>query len=355
MKPYSQIVEDTGIPQSTLERYIKELNDSGFIERRQALYSRTNETGAFEIKKGTYIYITEQLLGLLKPSENTPKNDSLSQNKDIHNEEDTSPKGNCSEKNNKNPTCSNLEKNEGNDPVKMRGIYIRDLYYSFNNNIKLKQLVKSVDKTTLDRLINQYATIQMFVNTEIKEEISEEIKKLLLGTFFNLTFEHKKQFSSPGQVAAEYLFSLINTEFCLPSMQDFKHRNNSLSKIMRSNNWRTPKGFYNHFYLGQNFKDKQDIREKQWQETKERELNQSNEFLKDDRLTHIEELMFKKSTLIEELTKSIHEQTTRENIAFIREQIQKAQEELECLWHQQSVIEQELEQQDNAQKIKRCA
>ena len=47
MKPYSQIVEDTGIPKSTLERYIKELADAGFIERRQALYSRTVWQGTF--------------------------------------------------------------------------------------------------------------------------------------------------------------------------------------------------------------------------------------------------------------------------------------------------------------------
>ncbi|WP_242602794.1 helix-turn-helix domain-containing protein, partial [Legionella quinlivanii] len=49
MKPYAQIVEDTGIPKSTLERYIKELHEEGFIERRQALYSRTRDQGGFEV------------------------------------------------------------------------------------------------------------------------------------------------------------------------------------------------------------------------------------------------------------------------------------------------------------------
>src|SRR5690606_25118062 len=68
MKPYAEIVEDTGIPKSTLERYIKELVEEGFIERRQALYSRTKEQGGFEVKKGNYIHITDKLLTLIKPS-----------------------------------------------------------------------------------------------------------------------------------------------------------------------------------------------------------------------------------------------------------------------------------------------
>ena len=31
MKPYAEIVEDTGIPKSTLERYIKELDEEGLL------------------------------------------------------------------------------------------------------------------------------------------------------------------------------------------------------------------------------------------------------------------------------------------------------------------------------------
>lgn len=354
MKPYSQIVADTGIPQSTLERYIKELNESGFIERRQALYSRTNENGVFEIKKGSYIHITEKLLSLLKPLEKDIPN----QNKDINNDSNTYRNDNHTEIDNKESNCSYSEKNEGIDSLKMRGLYIRDLYSYFSNNIKFKQLTDSVDKPTLERLIKQFDLIQQLFISEIKEEIPEEVKKLVLGTFFNLTFEHKKQLSVPNQVAAEYLFALLNKEFYLPNVSDFKHRNDILSKIIRKNNWRTPKGFYKHFYLGQNFKDKHELREKQWQQEKNNEFNQPydiNYINKNEKLAEVEEQLVEKSTLLDELMQSIYQQSSEEIIFKIREKIKTLRRELENLWHQQVIIEKEIELQHNLNTIKLCS
>lgn len=358
MKPYSEISSETGIPQSTLQRYIKELNDSGFIERRQALYSKTNENGVFEIKKGAYLYITKQLLDLLKSFESTSNKNLHNQNKYIHNDPKASTEDNPSNKDNENPLCTNFNINERIDPLKMRGLYIRDLYISSNNNIKIKQLIQSVDNPSLNRLISQYQSIEKYVSTEIKEEIPEEIKKLILGTFFNLTFEHKKHFSSPGQIVAEYLFSLINTDFCLPDVLDFKNRNNILAKIMRQNKWRTPKGFYTHFYLGQNFKDKKQLHEQQWQKAKECEINpikSPDSKVINEKLTQIEQQIYEKGALIRELTHSIYQQTNKERISSNQENINKLRNELEYLWGQQSIFEGELERENNFKGIKRCA
>lgn len=358
MKPQTEIVEDTGIGLSTLQSYLKELDEEGFIERRQALYSRTTDNGSFEVKKGCYIHVTEKLLVLINPNQVLPEKEPLLQNKKIHNDSNASPANIPSDGTNNKPICSFLNNNKGIDSLKMRGLYIRDLYSSFNNNIKLKQLMHSVDKPTQDKLIKQFEDIQLFFNSKIKEEISEEVKKLILGTFFNLTFEHKKYFSAPEQVAAEYLFALINTEFYLPTVRDFKHRNDILSKIIRKNNWQTPKGFYTHFYLGQDFKDKQELREQKWLEEKEKEINYAynlNEEQKDERVLQLEAQMLEKSSLIDKLTQRIHQQSSEEEILQIREQIQFMTGELERLWHQQALIEQENEQRHFLCATKICA
>ncbi|HHI9989659.1 TPA: helix-turn-helix domain-containing protein [Legionella pneumophila] len=348
MKPYAEIVEDTGIPKSTLERYIKELHDEGFIERRQALYSRTKEHSGFEVKKGNYIHITDKLLALIKPSEpfsETPPADTT----DIRNDQNDSYQKEPQYQSNTKSECAYFDINEGIDPLKMRGLYISDLYPSFFiNNIIFKKLTQSVDKSTLQRLNQQFETIQNLLYSEIKEEIPDEIKKLVLGTFFNLTFEHRKQFSSPKQLAAEYLFALLNIDFYLPDVACFKHRNNILSKMIRSNQWRTPKGFYKHFYLGQDFKDQQELREEQWKNQKNNEINSINEIIeeqKDERLIQLETEMLEKITLIDELTQSIYHQSSEEMIIKIREQIQLLRKELEHLWHQQALVEQKSEYQ----------
>ncbi|AUH74215.1 helix-turn-helix domain-containing protein [Legionella sainthelensi] len=357
MKPYAQIVEDTGIPKSTLERYIKELHEAGFIERRQALYSRTKEQGGFEVKKGTYIHITKKLLDLLKSSDpvtEQPQADTTYIHKDKHVSYQK-----CNEDQNALISeCNKSDINEGIDPLKMRELYISDNYTSFFiNNIILKKLTCSVDKPTLQRLNQQFETIQNLLYSEIKEEIPDEVKKQVLGTFFNLTFEHKKQFSSPKQLVAEYLFALLNIDFYLPDVACFKHRNNILSKMIRHNQWRTPKGFYKHFYLGQDFKDHEELREERWQNLKNNKINSLNENIaeqKEERLIQLESQMFEKSTLIDELTQSIYHQSSEEIIITLRERIQVLRHELENLWHEQFLIEQEMEQ-SSLNTIRHCA
>ncbi|MFS9378591.1 helix-turn-helix domain-containing protein [Legionella pneumophila] len=358
MKPYTEIVEDTGIPKSTLERYIKELVEEGFIERRQALYSRTKEQGGFEVKKGNYIHITDKLLALIKPSQpvsETPQEDTT----DIHSNHNDYYQQDNQVQDNIEPECNEFDINEGIDPLKMRGLYISDLYGSFSiNNIIFKKLTRSVDKPTRMRLSQQFETIQHLLYSEIKEEIPDEVKKLVLGTFFNLTFEHKKQLSSPKQLTAEYFFALLNREFYLPDVACFKHRNNILSKMIRENRWRTPKGFYKHFYLGQDFKDQQELREERWQKQKNNEMNPNQEIMKeqkDERLTQLEVQMLEKSTLLDTLTQSIYQQSSEEVIVTIRERIQEVRRELEHLWHQQFLMEQECEQQDILNHTKLCA
>jgi len=357
MKPYSQIVLDTGIAETTIQKYMKWFDDEGFIVRRQALYSRTTSDGNFDVKKGAYITITDKFLSLLQPQTNTPTLPPIKETPKIEN--GCSPDDDDVALNNALPLCAEINNNEGIDPLKMRGLYIRDLYtFSLNNNINFKKLSQNVDKPTLTKLTHNFETIHDFLYTDIKEEIPDEVKKLILGTFFNLTFEHRKEFTSPKQLVSEYLFALVNVDYYLQNVTCFKHRNNILSKMIRSNQWKTPKGFYKHFYLGAAFKDKHDLREQRWEEQKNREINYEysfNETPKDERLVRLEGQMLQKGMLIEQFTQSLYEPGSEEQIETIREHIQTLRQELEHLWQEQSQIEQEIERQYLLNSIKHCA
>ncbi|QDQ41194.1 hypothetical protein E3226_011955 (plasmid) [Legionella geestiana] len=336
MKPYRQITEDTGIPQSTLERYIKELADDGFIERRQALYSRTSEEGAFTVKKGNYIHVTDKLIQLLQPSmPEAVHNEPDTTNSDsVHTQPDNSSAPNP---NNKSTGSIFSDSNEGIEPLKTRESYISDLHPSVNNTIIFSKSMQSVDKRTAQRLIRQFESIQNFLFSTIKEEISDEIKKLVAGTFFNLSVVHHQNLSCPEQVVSEYLFALLNTQFYMPAIQCFKHRNNILAKLIRAKNWRTPKGFFKHFYMGQAFK-----------KTQSPEKATSNDHVqsivgnsaKDPRLSKIEELIFEKGSLVSAMTEEILTLTDEELILGKRQQIQALRDELETLWEQQFDLEQ---------------
>lgn len=274
MKPYAEIVSDTGIPKSTLERYIKELTEAGYIVRRQALYSRTSES-SFQVKKGAYIHISDKLLALLKNEQPTIKTQSetllptrISSEKPENSKEESAQVASIP-----SSVCTDSSHFEGIDPLKMRGLYIRDLYtLPLSNTISFKDRFHAVDKSTALRLTQQFESIRKFLLEEIQEEFPLEAKKLVLGTFFNLSFVDQKSLSSPRQLAAEYLYALGNVEFYMPAVKTFAHRNNILAKIIRKESWKTPRGFYKYFYLGSEFKDSASRQKQLFEEKMAREL-----------------------------------------------------------------------------------
>ncbi|MCE3045435.1 hypothetical protein [Legionella sp. 16cNR16C] len=346
MKPYEEIAADTGIPKGTFQRYLKEFSDKGFIERRQALFTRT-ANGAFQVKKGAYINITEKFLSLLKQPGSKSKKVTVKSNSIQSNQFQSNRHAIADENVSR---CSNKSTIEMIEPLNLRGLYISDLYNSFlKNNIIGKNLFSSVDKTTHLRTIKQFEAVQDFLFSDVKEEIPEPVKELVSGTFYNLLVKQSVRISAPKQLAAEYLFALLNSQYYLPKVTCFKHRNNILSKLLRTKQWQTPKGFYNHFYLGDQFKDKQILRETRWQTIKEAEMNPHYELAKDvredSRLTAIEAAICAKAALLDALNKAIIQQSEEESILAMRKKIQDTRKELEALWDKQRAIELELEQQ----------
>ena len=96
------------------------------------------------------------------------------------------------------------------------------------------------------------------VEQHIGERLTETTKNYIKGTMHNLVTQHEIQFSNPEQVFSEIVFSLLNTEKQFPGIQDMHHRMNLIAKLMREKRWCTPKGFYNHWDIGQAFKAKQE-------------------------------------------------------------------------------------------------
>ncbi|WP_238586000.1 helix-turn-helix domain-containing protein [Legionella nautarum] len=357
MKPYKEIAQDTDIPVSTLHRYIKELEEEGFIERRRSKYCRTKKDGEFNSTIGAYINVTDKLLAKLKtepeispaPAVVAPAPVNNSTNDDNRRSEQETPL----EGDKQNQDRFDLKQNERIDSLILRESYIRDLYISSPINTISFGKTCSVDKPTLHRLTQAFDSVQQFLSQEVKEEVPDAIKNLVAGTFFNLIIKSRKEFSSPQQLAAEYLFALLNVDFYLPKISCLRHRNNILSKMIRDNSWRTPKGFYKHFYLGQSFKDKEDLREKRWLREKEKEMKQKAyafETVNDERLQRVEAQMTEKNDLIDELTNSIYQHSDEDVINTIRERIRLHRKELEALWAEQRRIEQEIEAEE-----KRCA
>lgn len=356
MKPYEEIATDTGIPKGTFQRYLKEFSDKGFIERRQALFTRT-ANGEFQVKKGAYINITDKFLSLLQQPISSSKNDTVEDNS--HHSQKSDLKLHF-ETTDKQPSCSKQNTFETIETLKLRRLYISDLYSSsLKNNIIGKNLSSSVDKATRQRTLKQFEAVQDLLFSDVKEEIPEPVKELVSGTFFNLLVKQSVRISAPKQLAAEYLFALLNSQYYLPKVTCFKHRNNILSKLLRTKQWQTPKGFYTHFYLGDQFKDKQILRETRWQTMKEAEMNPHYELAKDvredSRLTAIETAICAKAALLDALNKAIIQQSEEESILIMRQKIQDARKDLETLWDKQRAIELELEQQTMECESLRCA
>lgn len=358
MEEYADLAERFGKSKRTIESYISFFKEEGLIETQLSRYAK-NKNGIFHIQNGAYIKPTTKLLIELQ-SEPTQQNVN---NHPKSNQKETIEKENL----NKSPTsCENLEKNCGFETEKNAVSIYKDLdNNSFSNIIIRKKTNLDVDNSYARRK-HYFQTIQSFFEKEIKEEIPEAIKKLCLGTFNKLLFEHKKEFSE--QVAAEYLFALLNTEYYMPWTNDMVYRNNILAKKLKLNAWRTPKGFYKHFYLGQAFKDKQSLREERDAKNKENEIknihtypiddsdrHSFDEVIQDPRIKAIEDKIEKKVYIIENLKKSIYTQSSEEIVLQIREKISQANQELEILWAEQSLIEETIENECLMHELGICA
>lgn len=77
------------------------------------------------------------------------------------------------------------------------------------------------------------------------------------GMLLNVQKQHGIKLSSPQKVLDEVVFSLSNQEQ-FQNVGTFQHKINIISQLLRSNRWRTPKGFNQYSPEGKRYKEEQD-------------------------------------------------------------------------------------------------
>ena len=156
------------------------------------------------------------------------------------------------------------------------------------------------------------------------------------------------KFSDPDKLFAEVVFS-VTQDLQWKGVDNPLHRINIIAKLLRQKQWNTPKGFYKHWDIGQTFREKQESIKKQWEKQKEEEINpiknDSTYEMEDEQLNQVEQQIFEKGVLINQLIKSIYQQSEEEVISGIQDQVNILRHDLEQLWKQQSLIEKEREKQ----------
>lgn len=233
-----QIALDAKLAKRTVERYLKSFVESGLIEKTNKLYK----------KKNLYIRITDKLQTFLGNSHLNSSDNPL----------------NTLEKST-NPTVGKslfLKQNGGTDNAKMaESIYKdKDINLIVNNNTISQSSIVNNLKTLPTQSINS-----LYPTYKIEEKIGEQLtireKNYIKGMMHNIQQHHEVAISSPEQLFAEIVFSVLN-EQQISGVTNFNHRIQIIAKLLREKRWNTPKGFYNHSNFGAIFRkepEKSDI------------------------------------------------------------------------------------------------
>ncbi|WP_131783693.1 hypothetical protein [Legionella gresilensis] len=257
MRPYEDIAQHVGVGLSTLKKYIKEFADLELIERRNTFCAKNknNNPNEFEVKKRTYIRITDKLLKLINQSSDLPQNNKP-----------------CEDESVVQSTSSQLEQIETIEKSKLiPSIYKDKKYNCFTNTISEADTVNFVEKDAYCKP-NKTFTKNFKYEKELEGLITDEAKSQIKGMLYNIQHQHHVLISDPEQLFAEIVFAATDPNQ-FKHCESFKHKLNAISLILRSKRWSTPKGFYNHSYIGSLFKERKDVRTRKMKEEKlEREL-----------------------------------------------------------------------------------
>ena len=272
-----QIANDSQISKRSVERYLSEFEKNGLIYKINRLF----------MKKHLYIRITDKLLTILcetsKPNNDSyPKNEMVSESQPINltslvqtNTFGGSSTGRISytlEHKGSNEIVSAQEDSLFLDQFGVIdsanlacSIYKgKDNNLIINNTVSKPSIVNNLETTLKNTQLETYPTYE--IEKQIGERITEIFKNYIKGTMRNLQTQHQLVFSNPEQLFAEIVFSVLNVQNQFPGIIDNHHRINLIAKLLRQKKWRTPKGFYNHWDIGQVYKlklEKQDMKQQQ--------------------------------------------------------------------------------------------
>jgi hypothetical protein len=251
-----QIAQESRLSVRTVGRYLKAFTDAGYIEKVNRLHK----------KKNLYIRMTEKLLFLIGDKKGTTprKAEEAATNSPAL----TTPEaqacvfsGHVGRTGSANLAVSLYKGKDSNTSTNNTvretcSVTFGDNGFEEHNPTPETCVEEPVVETPKATEPSNYPTYA--VEQQIGERLSDTTKNYIKGTMRNLKTQYQLEFSNPEQVFSEIVFSLLNTEKQFPGIQDMHHRMNLIAKLMREKRWCTPKGFYNHWDVGQVFKAKQE-------------------------------------------------------------------------------------------------
>ena len=241
-----ELAVGAGLSESSVGRYLRDFADKGLIEKRVIKrFSRKHDQDIACL----HIRITDKLLVLLKTTTKKPSttnqtegDDKKSDSKNLPQLDDT-PSVNLTD-----PTINNKGDSPNNSTVKHDDV-----------NCGKKQ------KTSFEKTVFP-------IEKEIGERVSEEIKDQIKGMLYNVLKNQGQELKHNERLFTEVLFAVTNKEQ-FKDVDCMNHRINIAASLIRKKQWRTPKGFYNHWDIGQAFKERDEVKRRRTsQEKLEREL-----------------------------------------------------------------------------------
>lgn len=244
----SELASDSGLSDSSVGRYLRCFAEKDLIEKR--VIKRYSKKHSQDITC-LHIRITDKLLALLKTS--PPNSSTTNQTPEVINNSvsivlplvDDTPSVNLTD-----PTINN----KGN---------------SLNNSISF---VSQDDVNCGKKQKASFEKTIFPIEKEIGERVSEEIKDHIKGMLYNVLKQQGQELKHNERLFTEVLFSVTNKEQ-FKDITCINHRINIAASLIRKKQWKTPKGFYNHWDIGQTFKERDEVKRRRTQHEKlEREL-----------------------------------------------------------------------------------
>jgi len=243
-----ELAAGSGLSDSSVGRYLRDFADKGLIEKRVIKrYSRKHDQDIACL----HIRITDKLLALLKTTTKKPSTT------------------NQTTSDNKQSDSKNLPQFDDTHSVNLTDPTINNKGDSPNNNIS----TVSQDDVNWGKKKKTFFEKTVFpIEKEIGERVSEEIKDQIKGMLYNVLKQQGQELKHNERLFTEVLFAVTNKEQ-FKDVACINHRINIAASLIRKKQWRTPKGFYNHWDIGQAFKERDEVKRRRTsQEKLEREL-----------------------------------------------------------------------------------
>lgn len=226
-----QMATEVGCSERTIRRYLADLIDKGLIEKQvRERYSKPHGKHITSL----HIRITDKLLAILKTYTTTSQ----------------APKE-------KQSDSKNLSQDDRTRSDTLSApSYNKEKQYNHNNNIvSQNDNVSFGDKKNFEKKHTPKQTLTFEIEKKIGDMVSDEIKNQIKGMMINLEKQHGIILNNKERLFAEIIYSLINPQQ-FGGIKSISHKINIISKLLRQKRWSTPKGFYNHFETGQDFKQR---------------------------------------------------------------------------------------------------